>query len=234
MLEIKNYHSPILKDISFSLKQGQNLLILGENGVGKSTLAKVLCGIESSNTVSIQNKNLQTLKGRKRSAFINYIPPKLEIFDAFLSVKDFLSLSHLAKSPDKTRLEDIAQKVGITHLLSQSCQSLSSGEAQLLMVASSLLHASIFTVFDEPTANLDPQKIQKLFKLFQDPSLLESKIIISHNLDFAYQLGFDILFLKDKGIAFYGSNKDFFRQSQLDIFYEGVVENKKTHIMVKL
>jgi len=230
-LNLHNYNSAILSDISLSLKQGENLLILGENGVGKSTLAKVLCGIEASQSVFLDEQSLHSLKGKERREYLNYIPPKLEIFDAFLSVKDFLALSN---RKNIYSIEEVAQKVGISHLFYQPCQNLSSGEAQLLMVASSLLHSANFTIFDEPTANLDPQKIQILFGLFKDISLLKSKIIISHNLDFAYQLGFDILFLQDKKIAFYGSSQDFFSQNNLDSFYQGSVIKIQNNIVVKL
>ncbi|HAC70734.1 MAG TPA: ABC transporter ATP-binding protein, partial [Arcobacter skirrowii] len=61
MLELKNYSNFILKDISFLLKNNENLLILGENGAGKSTLAKVLSSIISSNNLFFNEKNISKL-----------------------------------------------------------------------------------------------------------------------------------------------------------------------------
>jgi ABC-type multidrug transport system ATPase subunit len=58
MLEIKNYNSSILHEISFSLKENENLIILGENGAGKSTLAKVLSNLISNNKVELLGENI--------------------------------------------------------------------------------------------------------------------------------------------------------------------------------
>jgi len=231
MLTLKNYSNPILNNLSFSLPKNKNLIILGSNGIGKTTLAKVLCGITASDSVNIEGLNPCKIFGEKRTKAINYVPPKLEIFDSFMSVKEFLELSCLQQKPS---VEEAMKKLEIEQLSAQPCHALSSGESQLVLMASAWLHNATYTIFDEPTANLDPQKIQLLFKLLKEEQFLQSKIIITHNLDLAYKLGFDILYLADKEIRFQGSSEAFFAQANLDRLYENAVENIAGNIVVKL
>ncbi|HHS93372.1 MAG TPA: ATP-binding cassette domain-containing protein, partial [Campylobacterales bacterium] len=209
MLTLTNYSNPILNKLSFSLPKNKNFIILGSNGIGKTTLAKVLCGITASDAVNIEGLNPSKVFGEQRTKAINYVPPKLEIFDSFMSVKEFLELSCLQQKPS---VEEAMKKLQIEQLSAQPCHSLSSGESQLVLMASAWLHNATYTIFDEPTANLDPQKIQLLFKLLKEEQFLQSKIIITHNLDLAYKLGFDILYLANKEIRFQGSSEVFFAQ----------------------
>jgi len=230
-LKIDNYSNQILKNISFTLPQNQNLIILGSNGIGKTTLAKVICGITPSTNIDINGINPSKTFGSKRAKEINYIPPKLEIFDEFITVREFLELGYLNYSSTIDKVLDIVE---ISHLQNQPCKRLSSGESQLLLIASSLLHSANFTIFDEPTANLDPQKIQLLFNIFKDKNLLKSKIIITHNLDLAYKLGFDILFLSDKTISFYGSSAEFFSDNNLNKLYQGSIQKVSGNIILSI
>ncbi len=230
-LKITDFSNQILTQISFKLQKDQNLIILGSNGVGKTTLAKVLCGITQSNNVTINNINPSKTTGKKRAKLINYLPPKLEIFDEFMSVGTFLELGYFNHH---TTINKVLGILEISHLKEETCHSLSSGESQLLLIASSLLHNADYTIFDEPTANLDPKKIQMLFSLLKNKQHLKSKILITHNLDFAYKLGFDILFLENGSIKFHGLSQLFFKQENLDIFYEKSVQKIEHNIVVNL
>jgi len=230
-LHIDSYSSSILNNISFTLATGENLIILGSNGVGKTTLAKVLCGITPSDAVTIDSINPSKLYGKSRARLINYIPPKLDVFDEFISVREFLDLGVL--SPVYS-IDEVLESLDILALADKACHVLSSGESQLLLIASALLHDAKYSIFDEPTANLDPQKMQVLFSLLRDADAFKSKVIITHNLDLAYKLGFDILFLEAGAVKFQGNSSAFFAQENLDILYEGAVKKQANNIVVKL
>ena len=101
MLEIKNYNSSILDDISFSLKENENLIILGENGAGKSTLAKVLTNLIENKSVKIDSIDIDKIPDLKRASLINYIPPKLSIFDEYITLKEFFQLSSISEVNNK-------------------------------------------------------------------------------------------------------------------------------------
>jgi len=235
MLNIDHYSNAILHDISFSLDAGEDLIILGSNGVGKTTLAKVLCGITPTSKVQIDDIIPSQVYGETRAKLINYIPPKLDVFDEFITVREFLELGFIGVvGGQHPTIAKVLEKLNILHLQAKTCKTLSSGESQLLLIASALLHNAYYTIFDEPTANLDPQKMQLLFNILKDKQHLKSKIIITHNLDLAYKLGYNILFLADGRVKFHGSSSDFFEQTHLDALYEGSVEKNANNIVVKL
>ena len=230
-LRLTDYNDTILHDISLEIEAGEHLTILGPNGAGKTTLAKVLCGLIPTETATIDGRRIDTMSGADRAEALNYIPAKLDIYDGFVSVEDFLALSRL---DERMSIDAALQRLGIAHLKSYRCKTLSSGESQLLLTASALLHGARYTIFDEPTANLDPIRMRTLFALLSDENVLKSKIVITHNLELAYKLGFDILYLEAGCIVFQGSADAFFAQSQLDAIYHGSVKNLGEHVAVAL
>ena len=230
MLQLQNYHSKILHNVTFELKEGQNLIILGSNGAGKSTLAKVLCGITPSKSMSIDNRKLEDLTAKERTKLINYIPAKLEVFDEYITLEEYLDLSRL-----HTLLEskNMLKLLEIEHLKNKPCQQLSSGEQQLTMLATAVLHNAKITIFDEPTANLDPQKSCDIFSLLKS-NLFQTKIIITHDLTLAYRLGYDVLYIKEGNVDFLDTSKKFFHPSNLDHYFSSSVKKVENFIMVNL
>ena len=221
MLKLDNYSNYILKDISLKI-ENQNLIILGSNGSGKTTLAKVLSGLVSQELV---------LFGEQRTKLINYIPVGLDIFDEFIDVVEFLELNKLYST---ISINEILELLDITYLKNKPCKYLSSGEAQLVLIASAILHNAKYTIFDEPTSNLDPLRIKKVYETIKDEKLLQNKILITHNLNLAFKLGYDILFLKNGKIKFYGTNNDFFKDDNLNKFFNGSVRKVDNNIVVQL
>jgi len=207
LIKLQNYSNYILKNIDLTINN--NLVILGSNGAGKSTLAKILSGVIKSDSVYIDNINLNKIKLNKKTSIINYIPPNLDIFDKYITIRDYLELSNISNSID---IQDITDRLNISYLLNKS--SYSSGEAQLILVASALIHNAKITIFDEPTANLEPKRVVEIFDILKSDNL-ESKIIITHDINLAHKLGYDILYLRDGNIEFNGSSKEFFRDDNL-------------------
>jgi len=230
MLKIENYNSNILKAITFELKEREHLIILGSNGAGKSTLAKVLCGITHANNLFIHNKKLNSLSSEERIKAINYIPPKLEIFDEYLTLQEYLQLSQLfsTKKP-----KDILELLKIEHLKDKPCRELSSGEQQLTMIGTAILHNAKITILDEPTANLDPQKSRDIYHLLKS-EMLQSKIIITHDLNLAYHLGYNICYMDKGKISFLGSNQKFFQESNLHKFFGTSIAMVEEYVVMKL
>ncbi|MFY9074156.1 ABC transporter ATP-binding protein [Malaciobacter mytili] len=232
MLEINNFNNFILKEVSFSLKSDENLVILGENGAGKSTLAKVLCGLISSSKVKLFNEDLNNLSELKRAKYINYIPPKFSIFDEYITLKEFLELSCI-QSVNNKKIEELIKLLNLKKLQNRSCMDLSSGEKQLLLLASSILHNANITIFDELTANLDISRLKEVFEILNS-DLLKQKIVITHNLDLAYALKFKVLFLKEGKIKFFGFHEEFFSNEVLKKFYNNSILKVNNHLVVNL
>ena len=231
MLKVNNYSNYILKNISLELKKDQNLIILGSNGAGKTTLARAICGLIPCEDIAIDDKTPSMLYGEERTELINYIPPKLEIFDEFLSVYEYLELNNLYATKS---IDEVLHDLCILHLKDKSCNSLSSGESQLLLLAGALLHHSSYTIFDEITANLDPIRLKEVFNILKNNNYLNSKIVITHNLHFAYKLGFDILYIENGKAKFIGKNEEFFEQKNLDKFFDGNVKRTDIGVLIDL
>jgi iron complex transport system ATP-binding protein len=215
-LKIDNLRTEYLDNICFEL-QNEPLIILGSNGAGKTTLAKALVNLLENKSVSIDGRAVYKLNAKERAQFLNYVPSKLEVFDEYLSTKEYLELCLL----NGAHYEDIESVMGtleIGYLKNQSCKSLSSGESQLLLFASALLQKAHYTIFDEPTANLDSDKKIKIFNVLkQTPEHFH--IIITHDLNLAHHLGYRTLFLEKGKLLFDGSSKDFFETKNLERFF---------------
>jgi iron complex transport system ATP-binding protein len=232
MLEINNYNSDILHDISFSLKENEDLIILGENGAGKSTLAKVLSNLITNNKVKLFHEEIDKINDLKRAQLINYIPPKLSIFDEYVTLKEFLELSTI-ENVNNEKIDNLIKVLKLEKLKDRYCKAFSSGEKQLLLLASSIMHDAKITIFDELTANLDISRLKEVFDIFNS-DLLKQKIIITHNLDLAYALKFKILFLKDGKIEFFGEHDEFFSNENLKKFYNNTILKLDKHLVVNL
>lgn len=232
MLEINNYNSNILQDISFSLKENENLIILGENGAGKSTLAKVLSNLIVNDNVKLFGERIDKISDLKRAQLINYIPPKLSIFDEYITLKEFLELSTI-DNVDNEKIENLITLLKLEKLKNRYCKAFSSGEKQLLLLASSIMHDAKITIFDELTANLDISRLKEVYDIFNS-NLLKQKIIITHNLDLAYALKFKVLFIKDGKIDFFGEHDEFFSNENLKKFYNNTIQKLGNHLVVNL
>ena len=232
MLEINSFTNQILHDITFKLNIGENLIVLGKNGAGKSTLAKVLCNLISNHDVKLFEQNIQELSENKRTKFINYIPPKLEIFDEYITTKEYLEMSTVTDI-SSGKIDKIITHLKLENVKDRYCIDLSSGEQQLLLLASALIHNAEITIFDELTANLDISRVKEVFDIFKSVTL-KQKIIITHNLDLAYNLKYKILFLEEGRVEFFGSSNEFFQLENLTKFYNNSIKIVDNHLVVNL
>ena len=212
MIEIQNLsYLNILHNINIEIDN--NLTILGENGAGKSTLARLICGLIDTNNIKTDKKD------------INYIPPILNIYDENLTLIEYLESAFYTKNINHEAIEKVLKIVGLQN---KKIIYLSSGQKQLAQIAIALLQDKKVTIFDEPTANLDPRNIKKVFDILKNN--FQYKLIITHDLNFAYNLGYDILFLEKGEIAFFGSCEKFFKSN----FYADVLMIDKNGVMIKL
>ena len=208
----------LLKEISLHLKEGENLTIMGANGAGKSTLAKLLCGlIESNKQVQLRGEYIEDIQGRARAKQINYMPSKFSIYDDYITVRDYLNLSMYESTPKEEKAIEILSNLGLSAYHDSFVSTLSSGEQQLLLLASCMIQNATITLFDEPTSNLDPQKTKRVFDILKGSTYLSSKILITHDLQLAYKLKFPILYIVDgKGVTF---QEGFFNTDNLTHYF---------------
>ena len=229
MIEIKNLScafntKTILQNINLNIQS--HLCILGANGSGKSTLAKAVCGlIEQGGEVSINATNIKELSLIQKARLISYIPAKLEIYDSFISVEEFVLLGRFPykrsffeySDKDKNIVQETLDFLKISHLKEHPLSSLSSGEQQLTLIAQALAQESEIMIFDEPTANLDPHNTKIIAQYIKGLKERHQVILITHDLHFASYFDADVAFIKNKTLTLYTQN--FFNDATLSELY---------------
>ena len=163
----------VLDDISLTLLPGQIITLIGPNGCGKSTLTKVLLGLQKTDSGRVS---------RRKGLRIGYMPQKLTLDERMpLSVSGFLGLTRDARRAD---IDHWLARLNITQLASQSVHNLSGGEWQRVLLARALLIKPHLLVLDEPVQGVDVQGQLELYRLI--PELRDELgcgvLMVSHDL----------------------------------------------------
>lgn len=168
------------------LQQGEDLLILGDSGVGKTTLIQILSGLLSpqSGFVEMNGTRFQNLSSKSLDQFrgsqIGMVFQKSH-FVRNLSILDNLLLSlYLSnKLQDKKSAINLLQEIGLSDKLNNMPDELSQGEQQRAAIATALIKKPDLILADEPTSSLDDNNCQKIITLLKDhASLTNAKLII--------------------------------------------------------
>ena len=212
---------------SISCEIASHLVILGANGSGKSTLAKSISSLNKyEGNIFIDAKNIQELSLKERAKSLSYIPAKLEIYDSFITVEEFVLLGRFPYKKSMFEYaqsdKDIVQKqlkfLGLNHLAQHTLDTLSSGEQQLILIAQSLAQQSHIIIFDEPTANLDPNNTKVIAQTIKRLKEKHQVILITHDIHLASYFDSEVLFIKDKSAELFKA--DFFTDENLAKLYE--------------
>ncbi len=215
-LSVSFDNQEILKDISFSINEGDVLAIIGPNGAGKTVLFRALLGL-----IPFDGE----IKWRE-DARIGYVPQKLfEKAELPLTVKEFFVLkSDKLFFKDKQLLETIAHElkaVGLKpEILNQRLANLSRGQFQKVLIAWAILKHPNVLLFDEPTAGIDvagEENIYNLLHKLQDERGM-TVLIISHDLNIAYRYAYKVLCLNKENLCF-GEPKRALTSEQIEKLY---------------
>ncbi|MCD6172570.1 MAG: ABC transporter ATP-binding protein [Sulfurimonas sp.] len=229
MIELKSLacgfnEKVILQNINLNIEN--HLSILGANGSGKSTLAKAICSlIEFDGEVFIDSVNTKELSLIDKAKTLSYIPAKLEIYDSFITVDEFVLLGRFPykksyfdySEKDKKIASNTLEFLKISHLKNNIVSSLSSGEQQLVLIAQALAQQSKIIIFDEPTANLDPHNSKIIAEHIKGLKEYHQIILITHDLHLASYVNNPVVFIKDKTTTLYENN--FFNDDNLEELY---------------
>lgn len=155
---------PVIKDISFTVEDGEVLAILGPNGVGKTTLLKCMMGLQKwkNGVTEIDGSPIESLSSREIWKTLAYVPQSKGTalsYTAFDMVLMGCSTRlGLFEQPSKEETEIARQamdEVGILHLQKKQCSKMSGGELQMVLIARALASRPRILVLDEPESNLD-------------------------------------------------------------------------------
>lgn len=172
-LNLARRHKTVLSDISLKLERGRIITLIGPNGCGKSTLIKVLLGLETTDSGAVI---------RQPGLHIGYMPQKLSLDQRMpLTVEGFLRLTRNATRTDIARW---LQRLNIEALAPLSVHDLSGGEWQRVLLVRALLMKPDVLVLDEPVQGVDVQGQMELYRLI--PQLRDelncAVLMVSHDL----------------------------------------------------
>ena len=216
----------VLKNISFDASYGECVGILGNNGVGKSTLITCLCKIRTpkSGHVCIDRRDIHKMKRLEAARLIAYVAQKNEIsqmtvFDSvLLGRKPYIKLS--VSQADLDICESVIEQVGLSDFRLRYVNELSGGELQKVMLARALVQQPKLLLLDEPTSNLDPKSQHEMLALVRKLAL-ESKIsvfMVLHDISLALRYCDQFLFLKQGEVYKYGDDSIVTKETIADVY----------------
>jgi energy-coupling factor transporter ATP-binding protein EcfA2 len=174
----------VLKEVNLMLNKGDKVALLGKNGCGKTTLAKVLCGLkkESYGKIFFESKHLPI---KERSKKIGYVMQDVDFQIFGSSLYDDLFLGN-EKFPDiDRRIEEVLAELGLSEMRQEHPMTLSMGQKQRLIVAGTRLSQKKVSILDEPTSGLDYKSMQSVCALIDDLTGEDNAaIIITHDYEF--------------------------------------------------
>ena len=188
-LSIYYENTPALKNINLSIKEGDFLGIIGPNGGGKSTLLKAILGL-----VPIQKGRIKLLgeSANKAGSLIGYVPQfsnldkqfPINVFEAVLTgrLKKGFKLFKNYSVEDKKIAEEKIEKVGIAHLKNRQVSELSGGEFQRMLIARALCVNPKVLLLDEPTASVDPNSRESIYRLLSKINKDITIVLVTHDL----------------------------------------------------
>ncbi|MDY3201705.1 MAG: amino acid ABC transporter ATP-binding protein [Arcobacter sp.] len=209
----------VLKNIDFSVKKGEIVVICGPSGSGKSTLIRCINGLEDidDGTILVDNidihkskKNLQMIRSEVGMVFQHF-----NLFPHLTILENIILAPTLVKKTKKSEASEIAmellKKVKLEHKANSYPNDLSGGQKQRVAIARSLAMKPKIILFDEPTSALDPETIGDVLSVMKDLARENFTIVcVTHEMGFAKEVGDRIVFMDHGVIIEQSSPEEFF------------------------
>lgn len=214
---VEGREEPILKEVSFTVSTGETLVIMGNNGSGKSTMARLIMGIlpASSGIVRLDGADIYRLPRTEFGKHVGYLPQDVELFGG--SVKDNIARFNSDATPEAiVRAAQMANAhelilrlpKGYDSEIGQGGAMLSAGQRQRIGLARAFYGEPRLLMLDEPDANLDDAGRQALIAALHLARQRKiTTILITHNQSFLNYAD-KILFLRDGAVEMFGTMAD--------------------------
>ena len=204
----------VLHDISFSLKKGEKLAILGANGSGKSTLIKAILGqIPYRGSIVFMKEDLSHFSTSKCMALMAYVPQNfvspfdISVFDTVLQGRKYaLSLGQHYQTDHEEKVWQAIASVGVNHLYDKAFRYLSTGERQLVLIARAIAQEAQLVILDEPFYNLDIRSQTRLQEVIGKLSSKECCVLLAtHSAEHALSLCDKVVWIDNQNIIAQGA-----------------------------
>jgi phospholipid/cholesterol/gamma-HCH transport system ATP-binding protein len=226
VIEIKNLrksfgNQEVLKNVSFNLFNGENLVVVGKSGTGKSVLIKCIVGLlrDFDGTINVFQKNVTELNRKELGELrkkIGFLFQSGALYDS-MTVRQNLEfpLRRIIKGLSEKEIEEkvieVLEHVGLVDTLNKMPSQLSGGMRKRVSLARSIIVDPMIMLYDEPTTGLDPVTSDEISLLINDvqKKYKTSSIIITHDIKCALNTADRIIMLKEGEVYKEGTKADF-------------------------
>lgn len=198
---------PVISDINLELRSGQLACLIGENGIGKSTLLKTLTGFlpKLKGSLLLGNRDIESFSQRELARQVSIVlTQKPDVQN--LTIEEIIGLGRSPytgffgrlRAEDRKVVDDAIATMGIEKLRRRMIQTLSDGERQKVMIAKALAQETPIILLDEPTAFLDFPSKAETFQSLQRMAHERDKLILlsTHDLELAVRFADSLLEVK--------------------------------------
>ena len=198
---------PVISDINLELRSGQLACLIGENGIGKSTLLKTLTGFlpKLKGSLLLGNRDIESFSQRELARQVSIVlTQKPDVQN--LTIEEIIGLGRSPytgffgrlRAEDRKVVDDAIATMGIEKLRGRMIQTLSDGERQKVMIAKALAQETPIILLDEPTAFLDFPSKAETFQSLQRMAHEKDKLILlsTHDLELAVRFADSLLEVK--------------------------------------
>jgi phospholipid/cholesterol/gamma-HCH transport system ATP-binding protein len=215
----------ILKNINLEVLKGENVVVLGRSGAGKSVLIKILVGLllPDQGTVSILGKEINKLSIKELNELrlrIGFSFQNSALYDSMnvrqnLEFPLIMNRKHLNKKEINEAVEEVLTAVGLMNRINQMPSDLSGGQRKRIGIARTLILKPEIMLYDEPTSGLDPITSEEINELINDVQnkYNTSSIIITHDLTCAKETANRVAMLLEGQFVKVGTFEEVFDQS---------------------
>lgn len=219
----------VLKDISLKCNRGEILCILGNNGIGKTTLIKSIFDVDRiiRGDILIDGKSIKDISQKERASIFAYVPQvRKNMFDLpveeviMMGRANYIELFGFPKDIDYKLVDDAMVDLGLTNLRGKKYLNLSGGEQQLVMIARAIVQQTQYIILDEPESNLDyknRKKVMNVIRKLADNGI--GVIVISHMPEMAIYWNSKIFMISNERRGIYGTIDEVFKEHILNEIY---------------
>jgi len=192
----------VLKGINFSLKRDEVVGLLGKNGVGKTTLLKIICGVSQDYRGQLLWQDHEINDSADYRKKIGFLSEKNPLYPG-MYVKEYLEfiIHHYGINKPREKVDKTINLVGLSDKAHLKINQLSKGYKQRVGLAASILHDPAVLVLDEPINGLDPQQILQYRSLLRQMSTDRVIILSSHLIQEIEAVCDRVLYIADGVIA---------------------------------
>jgi len=219
---LSKYYGPFvaIKDITFSIPEGQIVSFLGPNGAGKSTTMRILTGFlaASEGTAAIAGLDIRNDR-LEASKSLGYLPENGPLYQDMTPIELLQFFGEARRlEPDKlkARIEYVIEQCAIDEVLEKPIDKLSRGYKQRVGLAQALLHEPDVLIMDEPTAGLDPNQIREFRKNIKELGKTKTILISTHILQEVDMVSDRVLLIHAGQLIFDGTPEDLMENGSLE------------------